>query len=461
MRSGFQGEMADRAVGVGLLGCALLLGGGSPLFPFTRLIVELVGAGALAWYASRGWRAPADRWSATAVLFLLLVLALPLAQLIPLPPSLWTALPGRDDAVAGLRAAGLALPSMPLSLQPDATRAAAIFLLPPIAAFVATLHAGWRGRMLLGWTVVAAALAGALLGLAQVSAGQGLYLYDTAHRGTALGFFANKNHQADLLVIGILLVAALTRASRQLGWKAPPTAAAVGMVAVLAVALPATNSRAGLIMLPAALLAAALMLVPPATLRRARLRDVAIAAAVLAIMVVIGTTSGPVRHALDRFGGDPDGRLRFWPDVLVALRHYQPVGSGLGSFVRVFQRDESLGTLSFTYVNHAHCDYLEIVLEAGWAGAALIAGGILLLLVATWRVLRPAAWGSFTPVHVACALGIAALAGHSLVDYPLRTLALSCTLAFLAGCLAPAPADTARRRAGRRPSGLAKSDFRV
>jgi O-antigen ligase len=423
-------------------------------------MIELLAAGALAWHVVRGWRAPLDWWSAAAMILLLLVLALPLVQLVPLPPSWWTALPGRDDVVAGLRVAGLGLPAMPISLQPDDTHRAAAFLIAPAAMFVATLHADWRGRMLFGWVVVGVALAGALLGLLQAGGGAGVYLYDTAHRGAALGFFANKNHHADLLVIGILLAAALTRASGQMGWKAPSMLVAAGMVAVLAVALPATNSRAGLALLPFAVIPAALMLVPAATLRRARARDLAVAIAVIAVIVAIGAGSGTVRHALDRFGGEPDGRWQFWPDVLVALRRYQPIGSGLGSFVRIFQRDESIGTLGITYVNHAHNDYLEIVLEAGWAGAALIAGGVLLLAAAAWRVLRPAARGPFTAIHLACVLGLVALAGHSLLDYPLRTLALSCTLAFLAGCLAPAPipAEIRQRSPARRP--LAKSGFR-
>ena len=84
---------------------------------------------------------------------------------------------------------------------------------------------------------------------------------------------------------------------------------------------------------------------------------------------------------------------------------------------------------------------MEIVLEAGWAGAALILFGVLLWLVASWRALRPAAWGAVTSLHLACVLSIAMLAAHSLVDYPLRTLGLACVLAFLAGCLAPATTD--------------------
>lgn len=430
-----------KIIGAALLGLALLLGGGSLRFPMTRLIVELASAGVLVWYALRGWRAPVDRWSAAAIGFLLLVLALPLVQIIPLPPSIWTALPGREDAASILEAAGLAPRWMPISLQPDATRLAAAYLIPPITMFIGTLHATQAQRVLYGWVIVAMGLAGALLGLLQSGGSQSFYLYDVGRYTAATGFFANKNHHADLLLIAILLAGGLASTGRRLGLKSPPTLAVAGGIAVLALAMPAANSRMGLLMLPIAVLAAALLLAPRKYLRRLRPRDAAIGAAVLAGLAAVGASSGVVARLLDRFGGDPDARFKFWPDVIQAIGQYQPVGSGLGSFIKIFQRHESITTLDFTYVFHAHNDVMEIVLEAGWAGAALILFGVLLWLVASWRTLRPAAWGAVTSLHLACVLSIAMLAAHSLVDYPLRTLGLACVLAFLAGCLAPATTD--------------------
>lgn len=429
-------------IGAALLALALLLGGGSLRFPLTRLIVEVAAAGVLVGYAMRGWRAPVDRWSAAVVVLLLLMLALPLAQLIPLPPSIWTALPGRETAVRVIEAAGLAPRWMPISLQPDATRLAAAYLIPPITIFIVTLHATSAQRVLYGWVIVAMALAGALLGLLQTAGREGFYFYDVGRYTAATGFFANKNHYSDMLLVAILLVAGLTATGRRLGLWSPPRLAAAAAIAVLVLALPAANSRMGLLLLPIALLPAVLLLLPPGYYRRLRARDAVIAVAGLAVLVAISVTSGVVTRLFDRFGGDPDSRFTFWPDVINAIAHYQPVGSGLGSFIKIFQRHESMTTLHFTYVFHAHNDVLEIALEAGWAGIALIVLGVALWLTGAWRVLRRAAWGAFTPAHIAGVLGITILAAHSLVDYPLRTLALACVLAFLGGCLAPPAAAT-------------------
>jgi O-antigen ligase len=440
-------KLNSAVVGGALLGLALLLGGGSLRFPLTRLIVEIAAAGVLVWYAVRGWRAPVDRWSGAAILLLLLILTLPLVQMVPLPPSIWTTLPGREDATQILQAAGLASQWMPISLQPDATRLAAAYLIPPITMFIVTLHATSTQRVLYGWVIVAMALIGALLGLLQAGGSQSFYLYDTGRFTAATGLFANKNHHVDLLLIAILLTSALTVTARQLGLRSPSRLMAAGAIVILTLAVPAANSRMGLLLLPIALLPAILMLTPREYYHKVRLRQATIAVAVLAVLGMIGASSGVVNRLLDRFGGDPDARFKFWPDVITAFEHYSPVGSGLGSFIKIFQRHESMSTLHFTYVFHAHNDYMEIALETGAAGIVLIAIALLLLGIATWRVLKPAARGAFTSVHVACVCGITILAMHSLVDYPLRTLALACVLAFLSGCLAPAPA-------GRR--GLAK-----
>jgi O-antigen ligase len=437
-----------RVVGGALLFVlAMLLGGGSLRFPLTRMIVELAAAGVLVGYAVRGWRAPTDRWSMAAMLLLLLAMLLPLIQVIPLPPAIWTALPGRDAAAKAIDYAGLAPRWMPISLQPDATRLAAPYLLVPITLFVVTLHATAAQRVRYGWVIAACALLGALLGLLQAGGSESFYLYNVGRYTASTGFFANKNHYADLLLIGILLIAGLTRVGHRYRLRTPSPLVAAALIALLVVALPAANSRMALALLPLALLPAAVLLIPRAHYRRLTLRNAAIGLAALAVLIAVAASSGVVTRVLDRFGGERDMRFTFWPDVLTAINTYRPVGSGLGSFIKIFQRHESMSTLHFTYVFHAHNDFLEIALEAGWLGAALIALGVLLLAAGAWRVLRRTAWGRFTPMHVAAVFGIAILLAHSLVDYPLRTLTMASVLAFLAGCIAPAMPDNRADRA--------------
>src|SRR5450830_145079 len=44
------------------------------------------------------------------VILLCLLVALPVAQIIPLPPTLWTALPGREEVARAYSAASISLP---------------------------------------------------------------------------------------------------------------------------------------------------------------------------------------------------------------------------------------------------------------------------------------------------------------------------------------------------------------
>jgi len=77
------------------------------------------------------------------------------------------------------------------------------------------------------------------------------------------------------------------------------------------------------------------------------------------------------------------------------------------------------------FTNHAHNDYLEILLEGGVIAAAILVLYVLMLITA-----RPP-----TPIQRAALLSILALLVHSAVDYPLRTVAIALLFAVLNGIL--------------------------
>lgn len=102
------------------------------------------------------------------------------------------------------------------------------------------------------------------------------------------------------------------------------------------------------------------------------------------------------------------------------------------------------------YVNHAHNDYLELVLELGTAGAVLI-----VLFLLWWAVAAARIWQSqlSTPFARASTIVTAAVLAHSIVDFPLRTAAISAifaaAIAIMAKDLASAPV---RQRGESRPT---------
>jgi O-antigen ligase len=147
-----------------------------------------------------------------------------------------------------------------------------------------------------------------------------------------------------------------------------------------------------------------------------------------------------LRPILDRFAppvaGAPEVRLEAWPHVLDAARSFLPLGAGLGSFDRVFRAAEPLTLVTPLYFNHAHNDYLELLLETGVVGAAILALFLLWLAPAAW-----AAWRRGTDLARAASVSIGLLLAQSAVDYPLRTETVAVLFAFCCGLLArPDPA---------------------
>jgi O-antigen ligase len=107
-----------------------------------------------------------------------------------------------------------------------------------------------------------------------------------------------------------------------------------------------------------------------------------------------------------------------------------PFGSGLGSFLRVYRLYESPDTVTTTYVIHAHNDYAELALELGLPGVILF-----LLFLAWWTTAVWSVWrnGGGGPFARAASIASSAILVHSLVDFPLRTAAISACFAM---CLA-------------------------
>jgi len=142
---------------------------------------------------------------------------------------------------------------------------------------------------------------------------------------------------------------------------------------------------------------------------------------------------GPLLTRFDT-GGTPEGRFENWPTVWAAVQSYLPLGSGIGSFDPVYRSVEPLERLDPTFFNQAHNDYLELLLETGWLGGAI------LLMFFWWYAKRSlAAWRASSSAHRdlqrAATIAIGAALVHSAVDYPLRTATLSVIFAFCCAIL--------------------------
>lgn len=429
---------------------ALLLGGATRREVITSDIVTLTALPMLAWSLWRQREGPwPEAWRAPLWLTGGLV-AVGLLQLIPLPPAIWTLLPGRGSIAADMITAGLQPGWQPLSLSPQATQHSLIALVPGLAMFAAALQLPARDRVRLLWLLLAFGLISVLVGFVQVLQGEHspLRFYAVTNPLPAVGFFANRNHLASLLVASMAAAAALaidavlTRPLPR--WR---LGAALALLLVLLVGDGLTQSRSGLLLL-APLTVGVVALAWRAGLHR-KLGRTALIGVTLAGLTVLALAVVAFSGAASRLSGGFNDELRFkaFGVIVRAIGDYMPFGSGFGTFVPVYKMFESPAVMQNTYVNHAHDDWLEIVLEGGVPAVALLVGFLIWwgrAGVALWRK----AGGRETLTRGAW-LMTAVLLIHAFLDYPLRSPAVMCVFALACAMLVPPLADETRE-AGRR-----------
>jgi O-antigen ligase len=370
------------------------------------------------------------------------IAVLPLIQLIPLPPGVWTVLPGRHVMVETFEHAGIPLGWWPISLDPAATWRSFLALLPALAIFLAVLCTGYPARRRLILLLVGLGVVSVILGLVQLMQGTGspLRFHAITNPHASVGFFANRNHYAALLYCVLPFAAAWTIefAKRHHANRALGVGVGVSAVAALLLGIGMAQSRAGVVLGLGSLLFSLFLLNDPNRSGSRRQASFAIIAASLIGLVFV------IHYAL------PGLLNRFEPDVLEDYRFailgigrpaaeaFLPFGSGFGTFQAVYQLHDRPDALLSNYVNHAHNDWLELWIEAGWFAAAMAAAFLVWFGVASYRAWRPQSHPlEFIDVGVSRAASISAclLLLSSLVDYPLRTTSLATVFALCCALL--------------------------
>lgn len=367
---------------------------------------------------------------------LAVLVAIPLVQLIPLPPAVWTGLPGRDQMVLALELAGLQPGWTPLSLAPDRTWGSALALLPPLAFFIAVLSLSHIQRERLVQVCIAAATVGILLGAAQLtSGGERLYLWSWTGAGLVTGFFANRNHLASLVLMTLPFAVTIGAATLRGRDQRTTTLWIGGLFAGLAVvALAAIRSRAGITLFAPVMVFSLLAAWIAAGRGRPGPGLLVLVGAVGAALTAVAVLALP--PILERFDTENqlEGRSNRWPLIAETAQNYLPLGSGIGSFDAVYRSVEPLAELDSTFFNQAHNEYLETWLEAGWLGIGLILAFLVWYFRRCWTAWK-APPSREADLQRAASIGIGVLILHSVGDYPLRTVTLAVVFALCCGLL--------------------------
>lgn len=443
--------MKDRAaalIGPLFLFASLTLGG-SAQGVWTNLFLQLSAIAILvfATLAGRGAEGRAQTRLGWIVAACLAVVAL---QVVPLPPELWTRLPGRETVVEGFALLGSDRPWLPLSLERDATISAFLATLPALAmlAWVLRLWNGQSNGLLIA--IFSATAITIVVGVIQSTQATPWYPYRHSSLGAATGLFANSNHMASLLLVSIPLLAAVAADQlRRSGDADTGRRAAIGIalaacVAAIVAGIILNGSLAVLLLGVPMLLASALIFLPSVGVRTGRLAGLIIAATAAGILAILALGGDRLAKMSNQ-----ESILERWEILQSSLelaRDYAPWGSGLGTFPAVYRLQENPETVDWIYVNHAHNEYLELAIELGLPGVLLV-----LVFLAWWTWRSTALWrsGTTTPIIRAATLVTLGLLLHSLVDFPLRTAALSALFAAALGLMAAPPAVVRTAEKGR------------
>ncbi|WP_162789523.1 O-antigen ligase family protein [Altererythrobacter sp. ZODW24] len=369
----------------------------------------------------------------TALFAAALVLALPLLQLVPLPPSVWQSLPGREPAQRALALVGAESEWRAWSLFPGRTLAGLMAVIPAAVMLLAVSRLDPAERRWIAPAIAVTAILSILLGAMQLAGGPGsaLRFYSYSNPGFLNGFQANRNAQADILLIGLIAGIVSLASFKTSVRKHAYAVVAAAFVATFALAIVLTGSRAGIaLLLPASITAAAIWF--------GWSRRLLVATGLLALIGAAGASfisgNGRLRMVAERFSFEGEVRQELWADAVFAIGQYWPFGAGVGSASPVLIAAERLEVVDATRPNRVHNDYLEIVLEGGIFAIAM---ACCLAALIIWKVvhrLRNTGRSLMLENYLAIST-LVILALHSIVDYPLRSMSLAMLGAMAVGAL--------------------------
>jgi O-antigen ligase len=431
------------------LSTVLLFGGASRLDVRSQPVVQLASIVTLVLALLQIDREEWRRVRLPALLFIAIA-AIIAVQLLPLPSSLWSILPGRMHYLEAFHAAGVPPVWRPISLAPDLTINSLLATLPPLAVIAALAVIDWPLHRFILPLIIIGVVVSACVGLMQI-AGGGPYFYRITNIGTGVGVFANRNHQAVFIACSLPMLSAWAAiphadpAYRRLKfWLCLCVAAAMFPILLI------TGSRAGLLLgIVGAVVAACLPLNMRGKFKaagsaggRRLITFIPLAIGIVAIgAVVFFSRDTALRRLLEPTVMEK--RSEFLPIYWQMVHDYFPFGAGYGSFDAVFRSYEPAGALSTEYMNQAHNDLIQIFIEGGLLAAVLLAVFFL------WFGQRSACLWVRKAESVQNLLGRAGSAIvlliflSSIVEYPLRTPLMAVLFAIACCWLLPEPLTVA------------------
>jgi O-antigen ligase len=309
-----------------------------------------------------------------------------------------------------------------------------------------TLVRGAQARSLtLIYSVYGAAMAVFALLQGISSNGKLYWMRQPRNGGWIYGTYVNHNHYAGLMemLVPIPLVVSLTR-------MAPPRVRAVAAAAsaVMVGTIFLSGSRGGMIAIMAELIMLATLLVKQKRGLRTGIGIGLFLAIVMGLAVWVGGNELSQRIASVGPGHSDlanDIRRDINRDGLHMFAKRPILGWGLGSFPIVYPQFRTFYTNFF--VNEAHDDYLQLLVEMGLLGFGIMVWFVVTLYRRAFKKMKNWTGDISGAMALACVLGLSGILVHSAVDFNLQIPANAALFYVLCTVAASEPfAKPARKR---------------
>lgn len=274
---------------------------------------------------------------------------------------------------------------------------------------------------ILAWLFSSYGFAMALFALIQSLASNGklYWLRTPSEGGWIYGSYVNHNHYAGLMemLVPIPLVAALFDTI-----PGPRKAVAGGVAAIMASTIFLSGSRGGMVAI-----AVEMAILAAFVVRRRKGRALALSLGAFLVLVVgllAWLGGGALTSRMTSINSEAHAelsgglRLQIDRDGLHMFTRKPFLGWGLGAFPTVYPQYRSFYT--DTFVNQAHDDYLQLLVETGALGFATMLWFIVLVFYRAVKKLGNWTKDPNGAVAMAAMLGVTGILVHSFVDFNLQ-----------------------------------------
>ena len=272
------------------------------------------------------------------------------------------------------------------------------------------------------------------------------WMWGLEHGGAIYGPYVNRNHYAGLMemLTPFPLVLASTRFT-----EGNRKISAAGVAALMAASIFLSGSRAGMIAFVLQMVVLGALL---SWKRRGGWRQPLTLAAVLAVVILFLVWMGGNEltrrlasiHSEAREEINGGVRLSIDRDCWRMFLQRPLAGWGVGAFPIVYPQFRSFYTTFF--VNQAHNDYLQLLVETGLAGFSIAVWFMVLVFRGAEKKLKNWTETASGAVTVAALLGILGILVHSFLDFNLQIPANAALFYVLCGIAAAAPLQESKRK---------------